>query len=90
MRRESEKECEQKRREREFKYVCALLLIHKAEAIVVGESREPNVLYRRDAAAQRISPDRLSMMCTSAVRESLAYVYGDRLDEMSRWFNKKL
>ncbi|TKY73912.1 CPR-5 isoform X1 [Spatholobus suberectus] len=32
------------------------------------------VLYRRDAAAESMSPSHLSMMCSSAIKESLASV----------------
>ncbi|KAI4345190.1 hypothetical protein L6164_012336 [Bauhinia variegata] len=46
------------------------------------------VLYRRDAAAQRMSIDHLSSMCTSAVRESLTNVFGDRLDGLMRNFEQ--
>ncbi|CAL0305317.1 unnamed protein product [Lupinus luteus] len=46
------------------------------------------VLYRRDAAASTLSPDHLSAMCTSAIKESLSNVYGDKLDGLTRNFEQ--
>ncbi|XP_028755120.1 protein CPR-5 [Neltuma alba] len=46
------------------------------------------MLYRRDKAAERMSPEHLSLMCTSAVRESLANVFGDKLDGLTRNFEQ--
>ncbi|XP_015945148.1 protein CPR-5 [Arachis duranensis] len=46
------------------------------------------VLYRRDAAAESMSPTHLSSMCTSAIRESLANVFGDKLDGLTRNFEQ--
>lgn len=46
------------------------------------------MLYRRDRAAERMSPEHLSLMCTSAVRESLANVFGDKLDGLTRNFEQ--
>ncbi|MED6198017.1 hypothetical protein PIB30_062158 [Stylosanthes scabra] len=46
------------------------------------------VLYRRDAEAESISPSHLSLMCTSAIRESLANVFGDKLDGLTRNFEE--
>ncbi|KAL3584062.1 hypothetical protein D5086_015123 [Populus alba] len=44
------------------------------------------VLERKDAAGERLSVDHLSMICTSAVRESLASVFGDKFDFFARNF----
>ncbi|KAK7282410.1 hypothetical protein RIF29_11146 [Crotalaria pallida] len=46
------------------------------------------VLYRRDAAAETMSPDHLSSMCTSAIKESLTNVFGDKLDGLTRNFEQ--
>ncbi|KAK7317009.1 hypothetical protein RJT34_00882 [Clitoria ternatea] len=46
------------------------------------------VLYKRDAAAESMSPSHLSSICTSAVKESLASVYGDKLDGLTRNFEQ--
>ncbi|KAJ6737117.1 PROTEIN CPR-5 [Salix viminalis] len=46
------------------------------------------VLERKDAAGERMSVDHLSMICTSAVRESLANVFGDKFDFFTRNFQK--
>ncbi|KAI9116955.1 hypothetical protein K1719_011954 [Acacia pycnantha] len=46
------------------------------------------VLYRRDRAAERISSEHLPLMCTSAVRESLANVFGDKVDGLTRNFEQ--
>ncbi|ESW09598.1 hypothetical protein PHAVU_009G140300 [Phaseolus vulgaris] len=46
------------------------------------------VLYKRDAAAESISPNHLSKMCTSAIKESLASVFGDKLDGLTRNFEQ--
>ncbi|KAK2365160.1 protein CPR-5 [Trifolium repens] len=46
------------------------------------------VLYRRDAAAESMSPDHLSLMCSSAIKESLSSVFGDRLDGLTRNFEQ--
>ncbi|GAV62993.1 hypothetical protein CFOL_v3_06515 [Cephalotus follicularis] len=46
------------------------------------------VLERKDAASERMSVDHLSMICTSAVRESLANVFGDKFDCFARNFEK--
>ncbi|KEH35577.1 CPR5, putative [Medicago truncatula] len=46
------------------------------------------VLYRRDAAAEGMSPDHLSSMCTSAIQESLSSVFGDKLDGLTRNFEQ--
>ncbi|XP_022978446.1 protein CPR-5-like isoform X1 [Cucurbita maxima] len=43
------------------------------------------VLERQDMSSERMSVDHLSMICTSAIRESLVNVFGDKLD----WFLKK-
>ncbi|KAG5245264.1 protein CPR [Salix suchowensis] len=52
-------------------------------AVVVAQ-----VLERKDAAGERMSVDHLSMICTSAVRESLANVFGDKFDFFTRNFQK--
>ncbi|XP_077213680.1 CPR5 protein [Tasmannia lanceolata] len=46
------------------------------------------VLGRKDAVGEKISADRLSMICTSAVKESLANVFGDKVDYFMRNFEK--
>ncbi|BAT79122.1 Protein CPR-5-like protein [Vigna angularis] len=46
------------------------------------------VLYRQDVAAESISPSHLSVMCTSAIKESLASVFGDKLDGLTRNFEQ--
>ncbi|KAK2419235.1 protein CPR-5 [Trifolium repens] len=46
------------------------------------------VLYRRDAAAESMSPDHLSLMCSSAIKESLSSVFGDKLDGLTRNFEQ--
>ncbi|XP_012571898.1 LOW QUALITY PROTEIN: protein CPR-5 [Cicer arietinum] len=46
------------------------------------------VLYRRDAAAESISPDHLSSMCSSAIKESLSSVFGDKLDGLATNFEQ--
>ncbi|KAJ6419538.1 hypothetical protein OIU84_029607 [Salix udensis] len=46
------------------------------------------ILERKDAAGERLSVDHLSMICTSAVRESLANVFGDKFDFFARNFQK--
>ncbi|CAK7337921.1 unnamed protein product [Dovyalis caffra] len=46
------------------------------------------VLERKDAVGESMSVDRLSMICTSAVRESLASVFGDKFDLFARNFQK--
>ncbi|XP_027338685.1 protein CPR-5 [Abrus precatorius] len=46
------------------------------------------VLYRRNAAAESMSPSDLSMMCTSAIKESLASVFGDKLDGLTKNFEQ--
>ncbi|MED6149073.1 hypothetical protein PIB30_059030 [Stylosanthes scabra] len=46
------------------------------------------VMYRRDAEAESLSPSHLSLMCTSAIRESLANVFGDKLDGLTRNFEQ--
>ncbi|KAF8405944.1 hypothetical protein HHK36_008022 [Tetracentron sinense] len=46
------------------------------------------VVLDRKNAEDRISVDHLSMICTSAVRESLANVFGDRFDCFTRSFEK--
>ncbi|KAG7034166.1 Protein CPR-5, partial [Cucurbita argyrosperma subsp. argyrosperma] len=43
------------------------------------------VLEKQDMSSERMSIDHLSMICTSAIRESLVNVFGDKLD----WFLKK-
>ncbi|KAK0608487.1 hypothetical protein LWI29_031453 [Acer saccharum] len=46
------------------------------------------VLERKDAAGDKISIDHLSRICTSAVRESLTNVFGDKFDFFARNFEK--
>ncbi|KAJ7945338.1 Protein CPR-5 [Quillaja saponaria] len=46
------------------------------------------VLYGKDTADERMSTDHLSSICTSAVRESLANVFGDKLDGFTRNFEQ--
>ncbi|CAI8598767.1 unnamed protein product [Vicia faba] len=46
------------------------------------------VLYRRDAAADSMSPSHLSSMCTSAINESLSSVFGDKLDGLTKNFEQ--
>ncbi|XP_021301073.1 protein CPR-5 [Herrania umbratica] len=46
------------------------------------------VLERKDVTMERLSPDYLSVICTSAVRESLANVFGDKFDCFVRNFEK--
>ncbi|KAK7353561.1 hypothetical protein VNO80_19011 [Phaseolus coccineus] len=46
------------------------------------------VLYKRDAAAESISPSHLSKMCMSAIKESLTSVFGDKLDGLTRNFEQ--
>ncbi|XP_060183935.1 protein CPR-5 [Lycium barbarum] len=46
------------------------------------------VLERKDAAGQKISVDYLSEICTLAVRESLANVFGDQFESFVRNFEK--
>lgn len=46
------------------------------------------VLERRNAAAGSIPVDHLSAICTSAVRESLANVFGEKFDSFLRNFEK--
>lgn len=46
------------------------------------------VLERKDAAGERISVDHLSEICTLAVRESLANVFGDQFVSFVRNFEK--
>uniref|UniRef100_A0A5B7C7D2 Protein CPR-5-like n=1 Tax=Davidia involucrata TaxID=16924 RepID=A0A5B7C7D2_DAVIN len=46
------------------------------------------VLERKDAAGERMPVDHLSSICTLAVRESLANVFGDRFDCFVRNFEK--
>ncbi|KAJ6996678.1 protein CPR-5 [Populus alba] len=46
------------------------------------------VLERKDAAGERMSVDHLSMICSSAVRESLASVFGNKFDFFARNFQK--
>ncbi|KAM7277109.1 hypothetical protein ACFE04_018975 [Oxalis oulophora] len=46
------------------------------------------VLEKRDTTGERISSDHLSTICTSAVRESLANVFGDNFDNFLRNFEK--
>ncbi|GAU19727.1 hypothetical protein TSUD_78530 [Trifolium subterraneum] len=48
------------------------------------------VLYKRDATIDidKVSPSHISSICTSAIKESLANVYGDKLDDMARNFEQ--
>lgn len=46
------------------------------------------VLERKDAAREKISVDHLSEICTLAVRESLANVFGDQFESFVRNFEK--
>ncbi|KAM3200505.1 protein CPR-5 isoform X2 [Capsicum annuum] len=46
------------------------------------------VLERKDAAGENISVDHLSEICTLAVRESLANVFGDQFESFVRNFEK--
>ncbi|KAA8546897.1 hypothetical protein F0562_003326 [Nyssa sinensis] len=46
------------------------------------------VLERKDAAGERMPVDHLSSICTLAVRESLANVFGDKFDCFVRNFEK--
>ncbi|KAH0679717.1 hypothetical protein KY284_020802 [Solanum tuberosum] len=46
------------------------------------------VLERKDAAGEKISVDHLSEICTLAVRESLANVFGDQFEPFVRNFEK--
>ncbi|KAJ1429765.1 protein CPR5-like [Sesbania bispinosa] len=46
------------------------------------------VLYRRDAASESLSSSHLSLMCTSAIKESLASVFGNKLDGLTRNFEQ--
>ncbi|KAL5751775.1 hypothetical protein ACOSP7_021956 [Xanthoceras sorbifolium] len=46
------------------------------------------VLERKDLAGDRMSIDHLSRICTSAVRESLTNVFGDKFDFFARNFEK--
>ncbi|XP_020213527.2 LOW QUALITY PROTEIN: protein CPR-5 [Cajanus cajan] len=46
------------------------------------------VLYRKDGAAEDMSPNHLSMMCSSAIKESLASVFGDKLDGLMSNFEQ--
>ncbi|PIA55061.1 hypothetical protein AQUCO_00800065v1 [Aquilegia coerulea] len=46
------------------------------------------VLDRNDVGVERISTDHLSLICTSAVKESLANVFGDRFDCFVRNFGE--
>ncbi|KAI5405194.1 hypothetical protein KIW84_052101 [Lathyrus oleraceus] len=46
------------------------------------------VLYRRDAAADSMSPSHLSSICTSAINESLSSVFGDKLDGLTKNFEQ--
>ncbi|KAL1107495.1 hypothetical protein V6Z11_D03G048800 [Gossypium hirsutum] len=46
------------------------------------------VLEKIDVANERLPPDYLSLICTSAVRESLANVFGDKFDCFARNFEK--
>ncbi|KAK7410837.1 hypothetical protein VNO78_01980 [Psophocarpus tetragonolobus] len=46
------------------------------------------VLYRRDAAPESMSPNHLSTMCSSAIKESLVSVFGDKLDGLMRNFEQ--
>ncbi|KAK2438679.1 protein CPR-5 [Trifolium repens] len=48
------------------------------------------VLYKRDATIDihKISPSHISSICTSAIKESLANVYGDKLDDLARNFEQ--
>ncbi|XP_009593331.1 protein CPR-5 [Nicotiana tomentosiformis] len=46
------------------------------------------VLERKDAAGEKISLDHLSEICTLAVRESLANVFGDQFESFVRNFEK--
>ncbi|RVW55058.1 Protein CPR-5 [Vitis vinifera] len=46
------------------------------------------ILERKDEAGERMSVDHLSMICTMAVRESLANVFGDKFDCFVRNFEK--
>ncbi|CAK8578859.1 unnamed protein product [Lathyrus sativus] len=48
------------------------------------------VLYRRNAAfdTDRVSPTHITLICTSAIKESLASVFGDKLDDLVRNFGQ--
>ncbi|KAJ8543734.1 hypothetical protein K7X08_025352 [Anisodus acutangulus] len=46
------------------------------------------VLERKDASGEKISVDHLSAICTLAVRESLANVFGDQFESFVRNFEK--
>ncbi|GMI67886.1 HYPERSENESCENCE 1, CONSTITUTIVE EXPRESSION OF PR GENES 5, ONSET OF LEAF DEATH 1 [Hibiscus trionum] len=46
------------------------------------------VLEKTDVTSERLPPDYLSVICTSAVRESLANVFGDKFDCFVRNFEK--
>ncbi|XP_022739926.1 protein CPR-5 [Durio zibethinus] len=46
------------------------------------------VLEKIDVTNERLPPDYLSVICTSAVRESLANVFGDKFDSFVRNFEK--
>ncbi|PPD70100.1 hypothetical protein GOBAR_DD33020 [Gossypium barbadense] len=46
------------------------------------------VLEKIDVTNERLPPDYLSLICTSAVRESLANVFGDKFDCFARNFEK--
>ncbi|CAK9176752.1 unnamed protein product [Ilex paraguariensis] len=47
-----------------------------------------SVLERKDAAGERMTVDHLAMICTLAVKESLANVFGDKFDCFARNFEK--
>ncbi|KAF0931275.1 hypothetical protein E2562_002622 [Oryza meyeriana var. granulata] len=46
------------------------------------------VLNRSSCSGGRLQPDFLSKMCTSAVKESLTNIYGDRFDNFTKDFEK--
>ncbi|XP_052141403.1 protein CPR-5-like [Oryza glaberrima] len=46
------------------------------------------VLNRSSCSEGRLQPDFLSKMCTSAVKESLTNIYGDRFDNFTKNFEK--
>ncbi|CAI8619018.1 unnamed protein product [Vicia faba] len=56
-----------------------------AFAAVIAE-----VLYKTNAAfyTDSVSPTHISLICTSAIKESLASVFGDKLDDLARNFGQ--
>ncbi|XP_038697272.1 protein CPR-5-like [Tripterygium wilfordii] len=71
------------RRDRNSNLEVVALPLGMSFAAVVAQ-----VLERKDAAGERMSIDHLSKICTSAVTESLANVFGDQFNCFARNFEK--